>query len=453
MLSDSSSRTSGSDRPLIASNVTGLLTNIPLVGWLIAAVFLVVPPFRRDKFVRFYALQSIFLVAAWAVLSVVLVIVISRLNHWAFPGYASPQSDSQAFLSLFRVVFFVGEFVRRWGLMFKAYHHEKGKVSIIGYLAGRIGDRGQQEPADFRQAEREVTSAAQEGLPSIPKTSIPGLQVTPPGGIRRNPAPKTQAKPKAGAVFFQKSALQLAVLAVIVGGWLLMQEVQRGAPLEGEEALLGSLMGGVFWLFVLVMSLPALVAGLFVWKGSPRLQQLCIITWLVAVSLPIAAYVMNNRFQVAMQRADEKREADIRANRQPRFRYAGPPRRITDQQKLSLVRELGNLKGHNVKIACDMDWQESTRFATDLVEVFRQAGWVGFDGEELQLAHWVDATNGPHVNVLESDTSKGIPPPDYGVVMHALSRAGIFVDGGRAAGLTPGQLELCIGANWFYMDK
>jgi uncharacterized membrane protein len=72
MLSDSSSRTPGSGRPRIASNVAALLTNIPFVGWLIAVVFLVVPPFRKDKFVRFYAIQSILLAVTWVVLFVVL---------------------------------------------------------------------------------------------------------------------------------------------------------------------------------------------------------------------------------------------------------------------------------------------------------------------------------------------------------------------------------------------
>jgi hypothetical protein len=88
-------------------------------------------------------------------------------------------------------------------LMYKAYRHEKVKLPIIGDLAGGNKDRGQQEPADSRQAVREDSSPAQDGLPSIQNASIPGLLVIPPGGIRSKPAPKTQSEPQAGAVLVQ----------------------------------------------------------------------------------------------------------------------------------------------------------------------------------------------------------------------------------------------------------
>jgi hypothetical protein len=335
-------------------------------------------------------------------------------------------------------------------LMYKAYRHEKVKLPIIGDLAGGNKDRGQQEPADSRQAVREDSSPAQDGLPSIQNASIPGLLVIPPGGIRSKPAPKTQSEPQAGAVLVQIFALILAVLAILGGGSLLMDLLQGGTPYEGEERI-----GVLLWLIVLVMSLPALVAGLFVWKGSPRLQQLCIITWLVGVSFPIAAYVINNRFQAAEQRADEKWKLEIenRAKEQrpiEKRRYAGPPRRLTDQQKLSLVRELGNLKGHKVKIACDLDNEESTRFATDFVEVFRQAGWVGLDGEDLQLVRAAYAVSAPGVYIFDSEFAGGRQSPDHGAIMFALSNAGLPVYSGSAPGLSLGQVEVWIAPNWLY---
>jgi uncharacterized membrane protein len=434
MLSDSSSRTPGSGRPRIASNVAALLTNIPFVGWLIAVVFLVVPPFRKDKFVRFYAIQSILLAVTWVVLFVVLGIlgIIVSLSF------------------LFQGLIFFGALMVRLFLMYKAYRHEKVKLPIIGDLAGGNKDRGQQEPADSRQAVREDSSPAQDGLPSIQNASIPGLLVIPPGGIRSKPAPKTQSEPQAGAVLVQIFALILAVLAILGGGSLLMDLLQGGTPYEGEERI-----GVLLWLIVLVMSLPALVAGLFVWKGSPRLQQLCIITWLVGVSFPIAAYVINNRFQAAEQRADEKWKLEIenRAKEQrpiEKRRYAGPPRRLTDQQKLSLVRELGNLKGHKVKIACDLDNEESTRFATDFVEVFRQAGWVGLDGEDLQLVRAAYAVSAPGVYIFDSEFAGGRQSPDHGAIMFALSNAGLPVYSGSAPGLSLGQVEVWIAPNWLY---
>jgi len=189
MLSDSSSRTPGSGRPRIASNVAALLTNIPFVGWLIAVVFLVVPPFRKDKFVRFYAIQSILLAVTWVVLFVVLGIlgIIVSLSF------------------LFQGLIFFGALMVRLFLMYKAYRHEKVKLPIIGDLAGGNKDRGQQEPADSRQAVREDSSPAQDGLPSIQNASIPGLLVIPPGGIRSKPAPKTQSEPQAGAVLGEGS--------------------------------------------------------------------------------------------------------------------------------------------------------------------------------------------------------------------------------------------------------
>ncbi len=103
-------------------NVAGLLTY--LVEFITGILFLVPEPYKRDRFVRFHAFQSIFLSAAWLVIYIALEIVLSVL-----PGvlwWLASLLFSLVSLGLFLLVLF---------LMYKAYNNEKFKLPIVGELA------------------------------------------------------------------------------------------------------------------------------------------------------------------------------------------------------------------------------------------------------------------------------------------------------------------------------
>jgi uncharacterized membrane protein len=102
-------RTSG-----MQSNIAALLSYVVII----AIVFLLVEPFKNDKFVRFHAFQSIFY---W-----VAVIVIFMLIGLVFP------------LSVWFLVYWplrVLSFILMVFLMYKAYNNEKFKLPFIGDLA------------------------------------------------------------------------------------------------------------------------------------------------------------------------------------------------------------------------------------------------------------------------------------------------------------------------------
>jgi uncharacterized membrane protein len=112
----------------ITSNVAGLLTYI--VGFITGIIFLVIEPYKNDKFVRFHAFQSIFFSVVvigfsivWSILSVVLGLV------------------SMGFLAgimfLISLLIHLG-FLCIWILfMYKAYQNEYFKAPIIGDLAAK----------------------------------------------------------------------------------------------------------------------------------------------------------------------------------------------------------------------------------------------------------------------------------------------------------------------------
>jgi len=105
----SSARTSG-----MQSNVAALLSYVVII----AIVFLIIEPFKNDKFVRFHAFQSIFY---W-----IAVIVVFMLIGMVFP------------LSIWLLVYWplrLLSFILMIFLMYKAYNNEKFKLPFIGDLA------------------------------------------------------------------------------------------------------------------------------------------------------------------------------------------------------------------------------------------------------------------------------------------------------------------------------
>jgi len=110
--------------PGLQTNVAGALCY--LGGFVTGILFLVLEPYRHDRFIRFHAWQSIFLSIAWVVLHVALYILLSALP-WTL-WHLTATISTLASLALFLVVLLT---------MFKAYSNERFKLPVIGDLAQR----------------------------------------------------------------------------------------------------------------------------------------------------------------------------------------------------------------------------------------------------------------------------------------------------------------------------
>jgi len=115
---------SSSVRSGLQSNVAGALCYV--VGLVSGICFLVADPYRRDPFVRFHALQSIFL----SIVSFVAYFVIGVLTA------AAPYALSRLLWMLHSLLGLA--FLLLWlFLMYKAYNHEQFKLPILGERAAK----------------------------------------------------------------------------------------------------------------------------------------------------------------------------------------------------------------------------------------------------------------------------------------------------------------------------
>jgi uncharacterized membrane protein len=116
--------------PGLASNAAGALCY--LVGFVTGILFLIIEPYRRDRFVRFHAFQSIFLSLAWfatyLVVSLFLVLVPGIL--WRFVWMLHSLLD-------------LGFFLLWLFLMYKSYNHEQFKLPVIGDWAAKQAQAGE----------------------------------------------------------------------------------------------------------------------------------------------------------------------------------------------------------------------------------------------------------------------------------------------------------------------
>lgn len=108
--------------PGIPANLVGALCY--LAGLVTAIIFLVLDPYRHDRFIRFHAFQSIFFSVAWIALYIALGILESLLP-WTLLHLA-------ATLSIFVSLAF--SCVALW-LMYRAYKKDRFKLPILGDLA------------------------------------------------------------------------------------------------------------------------------------------------------------------------------------------------------------------------------------------------------------------------------------------------------------------------------
>jgi uncharacterized membrane protein len=112
----------------ISSNVAGALSYI--LGPVSAIPFLLIDPYRKDRLVRFHALQSILFFAVWMIGG------ISWNMVWSLLG-----SATGGFLALIAVPFsmliFLASFMYWLFVMYKAFANERYEIPYIGPLAAK----------------------------------------------------------------------------------------------------------------------------------------------------------------------------------------------------------------------------------------------------------------------------------------------------------------------------
>jgi len=97
--------------------------------WIIAVVWLVIEPYKNDKFIRFHAFQALGLVVLVVGLNIVAMVLSIVL---AFIPYVGPL----LLLLLWPVVYLAILAAWLW-LMYKAYNNETWQLPIIGPFAAK----------------------------------------------------------------------------------------------------------------------------------------------------------------------------------------------------------------------------------------------------------------------------------------------------------------------------
>jgi uncharacterized membrane protein len=104
----------------LTSNVAGALAYLTIIP---AIIFLVVEPYKNDKFVKFHAFQCLFLAASTFVIYMVLgIFAIIPIIGWIIGLLLLPLVG----LTIFALVVFTA---------YKAYNNEKFMIPVIGKLA------------------------------------------------------------------------------------------------------------------------------------------------------------------------------------------------------------------------------------------------------------------------------------------------------------------------------
>ena len=112
----------------LTPNVAGALTY--LVGLITGILFLVIDPFKTDRFVRFHAFQSIFFNIAWIAFWIAWTIVgliLGAISHGLFFIIQLPVN----------LLVMVGGFCLWAYLMYSAYQGKTVQLPIIGPLAAK----------------------------------------------------------------------------------------------------------------------------------------------------------------------------------------------------------------------------------------------------------------------------------------------------------------------------
>jgi uncharacterized membrane protein len=111
----------------MGNNVAGLLCY--LFGWLGGLIFLLIDPYKTNRFVRFCAFQSIFLDVAMIALSIgfsIVVMILAAITH-----------GIGGLIALLWPLIWLAYFGLKIFLMIKAYGNQEFKLPLIGDLAAK----------------------------------------------------------------------------------------------------------------------------------------------------------------------------------------------------------------------------------------------------------------------------------------------------------------------------
>ncbi|HEV2178131.1 MAG TPA: zinc-ribbon domain-containing protein [Terriglobia bacterium] len=112
----------------MTSNVAALLTYV--LGFITGIIFLVIEPYKNDRFVRFHAFQSIFysaLLVAFSIAWRILEAMVFTVTLGALWGLLA------LIYWVVRLAFFAGWIL----LMYKAYNNERFMLPVIGEMAAK----------------------------------------------------------------------------------------------------------------------------------------------------------------------------------------------------------------------------------------------------------------------------------------------------------------------------
>ena len=111
----------------LSSNVAAALSYV--LGLITGIVFLVLEPYKHDRFVRFHAMQSVLFCVAAIVFSIawsILVNIMISISGWTAMA-----------LTPIGLVISLGFFVFWLFLMFQAYSNKEFRIPIIGAIAAK----------------------------------------------------------------------------------------------------------------------------------------------------------------------------------------------------------------------------------------------------------------------------------------------------------------------------
>ncbi len=111
----------------LTSNMAGALAYLTFIP---AIIFLVVDPYKNDKFIRFHSFQSIFLSVVFIGFSIIWTILTIMLGIVSMGILAG-------IMGLLHLLIFLGFFCIWLFLVWKAYSNEVFKAPIIGPLAAK----------------------------------------------------------------------------------------------------------------------------------------------------------------------------------------------------------------------------------------------------------------------------------------------------------------------------
>jgi uncharacterized membrane protein len=112
----------------LSTNTIGALAYV--AGIITGILFLVIDPYKNDRFVRFHAFQSIFFNIAWTVLWI----------GWMIAGFVLGAVTHGLFFILqipVNILLLIGGFALWAFLMFSAYQGKTTRLPVIGALAAK----------------------------------------------------------------------------------------------------------------------------------------------------------------------------------------------------------------------------------------------------------------------------------------------------------------------------